>query len=318
MAFKGILQKLWGSVKKALPAAAKICVWMIEVTAAVSFVIFLLKYFGVLQWLSVYLEPLFKHLGLPGAASLAWVSGYFVNCYSAIAAGVTMGLDARQMTILAVMALCAHNMPVEVTIQKKTGTSAALVIALRTCVSILMGFLLNLILPQMGSSAVATAEAAAASTDPFWTQCLAWLVGMLKLALKMTCIIFALSILQQILKDSGAIKPISKALSPLMKVFGIPDKCAFFWLVANVIGLAYGGAAMMQEAQSGRLSRRDIDLVNLHVGISHSNLEDLILFSLAGGIWWVILFSRWIMSTIIVWTARAIYAIKDHPNNTVK
>lgn len=312
MAASTLINKLWGSVKTALPAASKICVWMIEVTAAVSFVIFLLKYFGVLQWLSVYLEPLFKHLGLPGAASLAWVSGYFVNCYSAIAAGVTMGLDARQMTILAVMALCAHNMPVEVTIQKKTGTSAALVIVLRTCVSILMGFLLNLILPEMGSATVVSADATAASTDPFWTQCLAWLVGMLKLALKMACIIFALSILQQILKDSGAIKPISKALSPLMKVFGIPDKCAFFWLVANVIGLAYGGAAMMQEAQSGRLSRRDIDLVNLHVGISHSNLEDLILFSLAGGIWWVILFSRWIMSTIIVWTARAIYALRGN------
>ena len=68
---------------------------------------------------------------------------------------------------------------------------------------------------------------------------------------------------------------------------------------------------MMQEAQSGRLSRRDIDLVNLHVGISHSNLEDLLLFSLAGGVWWVILFSRWIMSTIIVWTARGVYAIRD-------
>lgn len=313
MTFSSLIKAFWRSVKTALPSAAKICLWMIEVTAAVSFVIFLLKYFGVLEWLSVYLEPLFKHLGLPGAASLAWVSGYFVNCYSAIAAGVTMGLDVREMTILAVMALCAHNMPVEVTIQKKTGTSAVLVIVLRTAVSILMGFLLNRVLPDWGSAAQ-TEAAAVASADPFWTQFLAWLVGMLKLALKMTCIIFALTILQQILKDSGAIKPISRFLAPLMKVFGIPVKCAFFWLVANVIGLAYGGAAMMQEAQSGRLSRRDIDLVNLHVGISHSNLEDLILFSLAGGVWWVILFSRWIMSTIIVWTARGVYALKERKN----
>ncbi|MBP5505851.1 MAG: nucleoside recognition protein [Bacteroidales bacterium] len=313
MTFSSLIKAFWRSVKTALPSAAKICLWMIEVTAAVSFVIFLLKYFGVLEWLSVYLETLFKHLGLPGAASLAWVSGYFVNCYSAIAAGVTMGLDVREMTILAVMALCAHNMPVEVTIQKKTGTSAVLVIVLRTAVSILMGFLLNLVLPDWGSAAQ-TEAAAVASADPFWTQFVAWLVGMLKLALKMTCIIFALTILQQILKDSGAIKPISRFLAPLMKVFGIPVKCAFFWLVANVIGLAYGGAAMMQEAQSGRLSRRDIDLVNLHVGISHSNLEDLILFSLAGGVWWVILFSRWIMSTIIVWTARGVYALKERKN----
>ena len=309
MSAREIVNKLGASAKKALPDAARICVWMIEITAGVSFVIFLLKYFGVLQWLSVYLEPLFKHFGLPGAASLAWVSGYFVNCYSAIAAGVTMGLNVRQMTILAVMTLCAHNMPVETTVQKKTGTSAILVIVVRTLSSIAMGFVLNLVLPDWGAAAE-TAEAAAASTLPFWDQFLAWLVGMLRLTLKMTCIIFALNILQQIIADSGAVEPMSRALKPLMAVFGLPAGCAFFWVVANIIGLAYGGAAMMKEAASGRLSQRDIDLVNLHVGVAHSNLEDLILFSLAGGVWWVILFSRWILAAIIVWTARAFYALK--------
>lgn len=298
------------SVKTALPAAAKICLWMIEITAGVSFAIFLLKYFGVLQWLSVYLEPLFKHFGLPGAASLAWVSGYFVNCYSAIAAGVTMGLNVREMTILAVMALCAHNMPIEVAVQKKTGTSAILMIVVRTVSSIVMGLVLNLVLPQWGAAAQ-TEAAAVASADPFWSQFLAWLVGMLKLALKMTCIIFSLNILQQIIADSGAVEPMSRFLSPVMKVFGLPANCAFFWVVANIIGLAYGGAAMMKEADSGRLSQRDINLVNLHVGVSHSNLEDLLLFSLAGGVWWVILFSRWILSAVIVWIARVVYAIRD-------
>lgn len=298
------------SVKAALPAAARICLWMIEVTAGVSFVIFLLKYFGVLEWLSVYLEPLFKHLGLPGAASLAWVSGYFVNCYSAIAAGVTMGLNVRQMTILAVMALCAHNMPIEVAVQKKTGTSAVMMIAVRTVSSIVMGLVLNLVLPDWGGAAQAEA-ATAVSSEPFWTQFLSWLVGMLRLALKMTCIIFTLNILQQIIADSGAVEPMSKALSPVMKVFGLPANCAFFWVVANIIGLAYGGAAMMKEAESGRLSQRDINLVNLHVGVSHSNLEDLILFSLAGGVWWVILFSRWLLSAVIVWIVRAVYALRD-------
>lgn len=304
------MKNLWGSVKTALPDAAKICLWMIEITAGVSFVIFLLKYFGILAWLSVYLEPLFKHLGLPGAASLAWVSGYFVNCYSAIAAGVTMWLNVREMTILAVMALCAHNMPIEVAVQKKTGTSAILMIVVRTISSIAMGLILNLVLPQWGAAAQ-TEAAAVASADPFWTQFLAWLLGMLKLALKMTCIIFTLNILQQIIADSGAVEPMSKFLTPVMKVFGLPANCAFFWVVANIIGLAYGGAAMMKEAASGRLSQRDIDLVNLHVGVSHSNLEDLLLFSLAGGVWWVILFSRWLLSAVIVWIARGVYAIRD-------
>ena len=37
----------------------------------------------------------------------------------------------------------------------------------------------------------------------------------------------------------------------------------------------------------------------------------LLLFSLAGGVWWVILFSRWMLSAVIVWIARGVYAIRD-------
>ncbi|MFA6326078.1 MAG: hypothetical protein WCX21_02875, partial [Bacteroidales bacterium] len=53
-----------------------------------------------------------------------------------------------------------------------------------------------------------------------------------------------------------------------------------------------------------KVSRRDIDLLNHHISISHSNLEDLILFSTVGGLMPWMLFSRWIMSFFLVWERR--------------
>ena len=81
-------------------------------------------------------------------------------------------------------------------------------------------------------------------------------------------------------------------------------------IIANILGIAYGGAVMMEEVRAGKLSLRDIKLVNQHIGISHSNLEDLTLVASIGGIWWVMLLSRWAGSFILVWGYRAEMTIR--------
>jgi len=86
-------------------------------------------------------------LGLPGEASLAYVTGYFVNVYSAIAVMATLNLDIRTVTILSVMVLASHNMITETAVQKKTGSSAVRIIFIRTFSAIALGFILNLICP---------------------------------------------------------------------------------------------------------------------------------------------------------------------------
>ena len=72
-------------VKLAGPSAFKTIWWLTKIMVILSFVILLLQYFGIIEWISYWLTPLFSHFGLPGEAALAYVSGYFVNCYSAIA-----------------------------------------------------------------------------------------------------------------------------------------------------------------------------------------------------------------------------------------
>ena len=133
----------------------------------------------------------------------------------------------------------------------------------------------------------------------------------LKLCLKIAVIILLLSILQKILDEFGIMKVLTSVVKWPMKLFGLSQKSSFLWIVANTLGLAYGAAVMFQEKESGHIGDRDIQLLNTHISISHSNIEDLILFASIGGIWWVILLSRWAASLFLVWAQRLEFYIRD-------
>ena len=301
-------QRVLRCVKEATPSAIKTMFWVIKITAVVSVIIYLLKLFGILPYISHFLEPVMNFVGLPGEASLAYVSGYFVNVYSAIAAAVTLNLSARSMTILAIMVLCSHNMIVETAVQKKTGSSALRILITRTLSGIILGFILSRIWPADPQAFTGeVVEEKITLAESF----MPWLISLLKLCLKMAVLILLLSILQQIINEFGVMKKLTAALRWPLKLFGLGEDTSFLWIVANTLGLAYGAAVMFQEKEKGNISDRDIQLLNTHISISHSNLEDLLLFVSVGGVWWIILLMRWAWSLILVWEERLEFYIRD-------
>lgn len=304
---------LLNSVKEVVPVTTKTAIWIIKITVGVSFAIFLMKYTGILPWISGYLSPVFNIFGLPGDAALAYVTGYFVNVYSAIAVIATLNMDIRSLTILAVMVLCSHAMIVETAVQKKTGASAVRVIITRTVSAFFLAFILNLILPH--SDIKATLMSEPVELQSFSIMLKEWAISTIKLVVKMTLLIYTLTISQRLLTDLGIIDKFSTLLRPLMKVFGLPPKTSFLWVVANIIGLAYGAAAMIDGTTRGELTKKDIDLLNAHIGISHSNFEDLFLLASIGALWWVLLLARWVMSIILVWLLRLEYMRKEKKIN---
>ncbi len=301
-------QRLRKCAKDMYPTTKKTCLWLIKMTVSVSFVIMLLKYFGVVQFLSQYIEPVFKYFGLPGASALAYVSGYFVNCYTAIAVMVSLDLNVRAMTILGTMLLCSHSMIIETAILKKTGTSAVKVVLIRTVSAFLLGFVLNRILP--GAPTLSSGTDFSSVNVTFSDTLLDWVLSTLKLCLMMVAIIFTLNFLQRCLTDFGLTEKISKFLAPVMSAMGLPKNVAFLWVVANLIGLSYGGAAMLDEIARGSISHRDVDLLDSHICICHSNLEDLSLFASIGGAWGIMLISRLLLAIVIVWLLRLFSFLK--------
>lgn len=292
-------QRFFNCFKSARPSAFKTIWWLTKIMTLLSFAIMLLQYHGVIEWISYWLTPIFSHFGLPGEAALAYVSGYFVNCYSAIAVMTTLDLSTRAATILSVMVLCSHNMIVETTVQHKTGSSVARIVAIRTLSAFILGWVLNKIMPGSFEATSATGNVQEQLT--FMIMLEDWFFRTLKNVIIMAILVYLLTVLQKILTEYGIIEYISKFLKPVMIFFGLSPKTAFLWLVSNTLGLAYGAGIMIEEAEKGITTKEENDLLNHHIGISHSNLEDLLLFAAVGGAYFWMLLSRWVMSWILVW-----------------
>lgn len=301
-------EKILNCIKSVLPGTTRTCIWLLKITVGVSFAIMFLKYFNILPWFSNLLSPIFNSIGLPGEAALPFVTGYFVNVYAAISVMVSFDFDVRTLTILGTMVLSAHNMITETAVQKKTGTSAVRIIIIRTLSAFTLAFLLNRIMP---GEVAGTLEGAQQQNVEFMVLFQEWLRSTFSVVIKMTTLIYTLAIAQKLLAEYGVIRWLSKFLKYPLAFFGLPARTSFLWIVANTLGLAYGAAVMMEEVGSGKVTGRDIDLLNSHIAISHSNLEDLLLLSALGAIWYVMLFSRWAGSFVLVWELRAEYYIKD-------
>jgi hypothetical protein len=70
------------------------------------------------------------------------------------------------------------------------------------------------------------------------------------------------------------------------------------------VGLTYGSVVMIEEVERGEIAAADADLLNYHIAINHSLLEDTLLFVAIGvpAVW--ITFPRILLAIIAVWTVR--------------
>jgi spore maturation protein SpmB len=299
---ESVFQRISKCVKTAIPSALKTSLWFLKITISISLAVTLLYHFGVLNFISELLSPAFRLIGLPGEAALVYISAAFLNVYSAIAVITSLNFTMREVTILAIMSLIAHNLIVETAVQKKTGSKAWHMIVLRILCSVAAAMILNYLLPlQMGLSNFGIHQVA----NPSLIEVLsAWIISTLKLCLKIVILITLLMILQKVLIEFKITNILTAVFSPFLKLFGLPKSTSLMWLAANLLGLAYGSAVMIEEVQSGRIEERDADLLNYHIAVSHSNLEDLLLYAAIGvSVWWL-LFPRLAIAMIVVWGRR--------------
>ncbi|HNX23279.1 MAG TPA: nucleoside recognition domain-containing protein [Spirochaetota bacterium] len=294
-----INHRLYGCVKSAVPSAMKTARFLLSIMIPVSLAVTLLKYTGILEIIAGWLNPMFSLIGLPGSAALVFITSMALNIYSAIAVISTLPFSERELTILAIMCLISHNYFVETAIQKKTGSSAIKITMVRFVYSFIGAYSLNLLMPA-GSGKIITASSG--STELSFTGILSsWFYNSLYLIVQILVIVTLLLILQKILDEFGFIDKLAIVFRPLLRIMGLPDSVAFLWIVANTLGLAYGSAIMIEQSESGKLIKEDADLLNHHIGISHSLLEDTLLFVAIGvPALWIIL-PRMILATIEVW-----------------
>jgi len=308
-------QRMMRAVKGGLPIAKRTIFWLLKLILPISLAVQLLQFSGLLDYVALILNPVFQAVGLPGASSIAFVCSVFLPLYAPVAIIGTMGLTIRQMSILAIMCLISHNLLVETAVQKRTGSSFIFIMFLRIGMSFFAAFLWNLMLPEdMGRT---TAAIVAGNVDQTFMQGLAvWAEGAVWLCLKIILIVSGLMILQRILEEFHIMDVLARIFAPLMRFMGLSRDCSFLWFVANIIGLTYGSAVLIEQVEAGKLGRGDARMLNNSLAICHSLLEDTLIFvSIGVPIFWVTV-PRFLLAIAVVWAVRIVLTIK-YSNSTM-
>lgn len=260
-------QRIWLCVRRALPKSAQTCLWLLKIILPVSLAVRLLQYSGLLGQASGFLAPAFSLIGLPGEAAIVFLTSIFTPLYAPIALMTSMPLTVRQLTILSLMCLLSHSLPVECAVQDRTGSTFAGMFVLRITMSFVMAFTVHHLMPHGAYDAPLAITGAVAVSHSIGDVLVLWLRSSLRIALLFAAIVPSLMILHYILDEFDLLRGLSRRMAPVMDFFGLPRECSFLWLVGNIVGLSYGSAIMMEQLKQDAISRRSCDLLNHHLAV---------------------------------------------------
>ena len=296
-------------LRKALYPSVKTTLWLLRIMLPVSLLVTILQYFGVIAWIAQYLNPVFQYMGLPGASAIAFVTGASVTTYACLAVMLSMQLTMREATIIAIMVLICHALPMECAVVKRVGSNPWRMAVLRIGAAFLAAFYLNAVLPDMPQPFSMQPTMAGGETT-IMQLAEQWAWSSLRLSLMIFGIIYALMVIQRVFERLGIMTLLTRPLRPLMRFFGLPENSSYLWLVGNVLGISYGSAAMIDLEERGQITREEANEVNYHLIMNHSMLEDTLVFATAGvsALW--ILSTRMLFAFLLVWGSRGVKCLK--------
>lgn len=310
-----MLTNLFQAVRELFHNALRTSLMLFKIIVPISIATRFLQQWGVVDQFGVLLGPVMELVGLPGQMGLVWATAMLTNIYGGMVvfASLSPGLDltVAQVTVLCTMILVAHALPVELSIAQKAGTRFRATALIRICGALLLGWLLHLSYQLTGTLQQANqALWNPPVVDPTWS---AWVQAELRNMLIIFLIILTLMAVLQIMKKLGISALMTRLLEPVLKLLGMSRDAAPVTIIGMTLGLSYGGGLIIQEAQSGRLSKRDLFASVTLMGLCHSIFEDTLLMMVLGahlsGIFW----GRLIFSLLAIFLlVRLIHKMPEH------
>lgn len=271
---------------------------MIPIIIAVK----VLQELGGIGYLGDMLSPVMRLVGLPGSMGLVWATAIVSNLYGGVLVFFTLApgepITVAQITVLGLMMLVAHNLPIELRITQKAGVRLRFMLALRMGCAFLFGWLLfrfylwggwlqgphhTLWVPPVEDSSLPT-----------------WVFGQLRDLAFIFFIIFSLLLLMRILTRIGITQIMIRCLNPVLRLLGIGPSATTITIVGMTLGIAYGGGLIIQEAVSGHTDRRDVLFCLSLMGLCHSIIEDTLVIAIFGGHFSGIFWVRIVLSLLVI------------------
>tara|TARA_B100000787_G_scaffold168160_1_gene156382 strand:- start:2522 stop:3487 length:966 start_codon:yes stop_codon:yes gene_type:complete len=266
-------------------------------------VVKILEELGFVEILNKVFAPLMLLLGLPEAISLVFTTTMLTSPYAGLIVfsglSADMSFTAAQASILGLLMLFTHSLPIEVIICRKAGVRARAMIFIRLGLGIFSCYLLNLFFQITGyMNYPATILLPSLESAP---NIMSWAFSQLKGLVMILAIIIVLVIILDFLKYIGVEKLVEKALKPFLNFLGVGEKASTIAVVGVTLGIGFGGGLLIKEVKSGKLHYKDVFGVMVLVGMLHSIIEDTAVVSLIGSNIIITLILRTILTLCIVY-----------------
>jgi len=285
--FRDILQAYMSLLKVMVPAIIAVKV---------------LDLLGGTVYLGEFLAPVMHLIGLPEQMALVWATAMLTNVYTAMVVFVdvssSMQLSVAQVSVVGVLILLSHSIPVEGAVAKLVGVRWRVTITLRVLGGLVMAALVNwlyhsLDYQQQAATLLWSSEVKNITLGQ-------WVIEQLKLLVTIFFIISALMGLLALLRKIGVEKLMHLALSPFLKLLNISKDASSITIVGITLGLSFGAGLLINEVKSGNISKKDVFLSVCFLNIAHSLIEDTLLVLLLGADIVAILWLRILFAFVLV------------------
>ncbi|HEX6978864.1 MAG TPA: nucleoside recognition domain-containing protein [Alphaproteobacteria bacterium] len=255
---------------------------------------------GAVAWIAAAFEPVMALLGLPAEASVVLAAGALIGIGGAIGALSGLGdlsLSVAQMTVASSFVLVAHALPIEQRITQKAGAGFVFTTLFRLVGGFFFAGLLHAFYRISGLGQEPVTTDLLTGTEDGW---IGWAIDTAEGLFWILWIIIGIVALMAVFDRLGVTAFLSRALAPLLRYLGIGPQAGPVVIIGALLGLAYGGALIIQEARSGKLPPRDIVLSLLFLCLCHSIIEDTLLFAALGADFVAITLGRVIFAILVM------------------
>ncbi len=291
-----------------LPRSWRMFMAIARIMVPVMIIVRLAQQSGLVHALGEWLSPAMALLNLPAEAAIIWATAILTGVYGGLASlaslAGTLDITSAQLSALSAMMLIAHNIPVEQSIVRKAGASFMLTTLLRIGTGALYGALVawtchlggwmaepvNLDWLR-GSEYIAETGAGA-----LWAWVQSTAISLMLTYGVLLGLVFTLDALERL----GITQRITRAITPVLRLSGLNTQAAPVTTVGVLLGLSYGGALIIEEADRLGFSARTRLLALSWLSLSHSLIEDTLLFLALGANGWIILAGRLALTLAII------------------
>ena len=283
--------------------ALRVSLELFKIMIPVLVVVRVLERLGIIELLAAPLSPFMALAGLPPETGLAWAAAMFNSIYAGLLVLASMPLaeplTTAQVTVLSTMLLVAHGLPVELRIAARAGVRYLVQLVLRCGGALLLGMTLDRTFSALNvlQEPAQMLWAPPPQADPSW---LSWAVDQATNLGSIFLIILGLMAFLRLLEALRATELMHRLLAPLLGMLGIGREAGSITIVGLTLGLSYGGGLIIHEAESGRVSSRDVFYAVSLMGLCHSLFEDTLLMLLTGAHLSGILWGRLAFSLVAV------------------